>query len=127
MLTAGMFMCISHSKPLDTLSRTRPHQSIFTPYFFLSLLGQFAVHLGLLMYFYNAALRAMPEGERLKPDGEFKPNLVNTVCYVVEASVQVRRPLGRRGGEEIRSRPCPHVCCAKGGAWPAHTACIATS
>lgn len=41
------------------------------------------------MYFYNASLAAMPEGDRLKPDGEFKPNLVNSVCYIVQASVQV--------------------------------------
>ena len=41
-LTAGMFFCISQAKPLEKLSPTRPHPSIFNPYFFISLLGQFA-------------------------------------------------------------------------------------
>lgn len=30
------------AKPLDKLSPTRPHPTIFNPYFFISLLGQFA-------------------------------------------------------------------------------------
>lgn len=41
------------------------------------------------MYFYHLALAAMPDGERLTSESEFKPNLVNTVCYVVQAVVQV--------------------------------------
>ena len=41
MLTAAMFFFISQAKPLDKLSAVRPHPNIFSPYFFLSLLGQF--------------------------------------------------------------------------------------
>ena len=48
-----------------------------------------SVHLGLLMYMYRLALAEMPEGERLKADSEFKPNLVNSVTYMVEALIQV--------------------------------------
>lgn len=43
------------------------------------------------MYFYHLALASMPSGERLTSESEFKPNLVNTVCYVVQAVVQVGR------------------------------------
>lgn len=42
MLTAALFFFISQAKPQEKLSATRPHPSIFNPYFFLSLLGQFA-------------------------------------------------------------------------------------
>lgn len=31
----------------------------------------------------------MPEEDRLTSNSEFKPNLVNSVCYLVEASVQL--------------------------------------
>jgi cation-transporting ATPase 13A1 len=41
-LTAALFWFISHAKPLDKLSPVRPHPTIFNPYFFISLLGQFA-------------------------------------------------------------------------------------
>ncbi|GFH20123.1 uncharacterized protein HaLaN_17198, partial [Haematococcus lacustris] len=41
MLTAALFFFISQAKPQDTLSPVRPHPNIFTPYFFISLLGQF--------------------------------------------------------------------------------------
>ncbi|GAX79126.1 hypothetical protein CEUSTIGMA_g6566.t1 [Chlamydomonas eustigma] len=88
-LSAGMFFCISMAKPLQKLSPTRPHSSIFNPYFFLSLLGQFAVQLSLLMYMYNLALKEMPAEDRLPSEGEFKPNLVNSVCYLVELGVQL--------------------------------------
>jgi cation-transporting ATPase 13A1 len=84
MLTAGMFFFISNAKPLERLSPQRPHPSIFNAYFFLSLIGQFALHMGFLIYMYHTALSHMPEEERQGSDSEFKPNLVNTVCYLVQ-------------------------------------------
>lgn len=41
------------------------------------------------MYMYHLAYNETPEEDRLKPDAEFKPNLVNSVTYMVEALVQV--------------------------------------
>lgn len=38
---------------------------------------------------YHLALKEMPAGERLQPDAEFKPNLVNSVTYMVEAIIQL--------------------------------------
>jgi len=38
---------------------------------------------------YHLAFKETPEEDRLKPDAEFKPNLVNSVTYMVEALVQV--------------------------------------
>lgn len=98
MLCAVQFLFISQAKPLDVLSPVRPHPSIFNPYFFISLMGQFAVHLSLLVYFYHLSLASMPEGERLSSDSEFKPNLVNTVCYLVQAVVQVWVVVGGLAG-----------------------------
>jgi len=41
------------------------------------------------MYMYHLAYNETPEEDRQKPDAEFKPNLVNSVTYMVEALVQV--------------------------------------
>ena len=41
------------------------------------------------MYMYRLAKAEMPTEQRLASDSEFKPNLVNSVCYIVEAIVQV--------------------------------------
>ncbi|KAG5223867.1 manganese-transporting ATPase PDR [Salix suchowensis] len=43
--TAAFFLFISQARPLPTLSAERPHPNIFCFYVFLSLMGQFAIHL----------------------------------------------------------------------------------
>ncbi|KAL1201130.1 putative manganese-transporting ATPase PDR2 [Cardamine amara subsp. amara] len=87
-LTAAFFLFISHARPLQTLSAERPHPSVFSLYLFLSLLGQFAVHLTFLIYSVKEAEKHMPE-ECIEPDASFHPNLVNTVSYMVSMMLQV--------------------------------------
>jgi cation-transporting ATPase 13A1 len=60
MLTAGMFFFISNSKPLERISRARPHPNIFSPYVFISLMGQFAVYITFLMFMQATAHALMP-------------------------------------------------------------------
>ncbi|XP_020593428.1 probable manganese-transporting ATPase PDR2 [Phalaenopsis equestris] len=86
--TAAFFLFISHARPLQTLSPARPHPNIFCAYVFLSLLGQFAMHLIFLVSAVNEAAKHMPE-ECIEPDSEFHPNLVNTVSYMVNMMIQV--------------------------------------
>lgn len=86
--TAAFFLFISHARPLQTLSPDRPHPNIFCAYVFLSLLGQFAMHLIFLISAVNEAAKHMPE-ECIEPDSEFHPNLVNTVSYMVNMMIQV--------------------------------------
>lgn len=88
-LSTGLFFVISNSTPLPTLSAERPHPTIFSLYVFLSVLGQAAVHTALLISFYFGALRLMPEDQKQKPDADFVPNLVNTVCFVVNFIIQL--------------------------------------
>ena len=59
-LSAAMFFVLSNAKPLEQLSARRPHPNIFCVYVFLSLLGQFAVHLVYLVLVWNTALATMP-------------------------------------------------------------------
>ncbi|KAG2668539.1 hypothetical protein I3843_15G159800 [Carya illinoinensis] len=86
--TAAFFLFISHARPLPTLSAARPHPNIFCSYVFLSLMGQFAIHLFFLISSVNEAEKYMPE-ECIEPDSNFHPNLVNTVSYMVNMMLQV--------------------------------------
>ncbi|CAL9178618.1 unnamed protein product [Musa hybrid cultivar] len=86
--TAAFFLFISHARPLQTLSTARPHPNIFCAYVFLSLIGQFAMHLFFLITSVNEASKFMPE-ECIEPDSDFHPNLVNTVSYMVNMMIQV--------------------------------------
>ncbi|KAJ0981077.1 hypothetical protein J5N97_009332 [Dioscorea zingiberensis] len=86
--TAAFFLFISHARPLQTLSPSRPHPNIFCAYVLLSLLGQFAIHLFFLISAVNLASKYMPE-ECIEPDSDFHPNLVNTVSYIVNMMIQV--------------------------------------
>lgn len=86
--TAAFFLFISHARPLQTLSAERPHANIFCWYVFLSLLGQFSLHILFLISSVKEAEKYMPE-ECIEPDSEFHPNLVNTVSYMVGLMLQV--------------------------------------
>jgi cation-transporting ATPase 13A1 len=87
-LTAGMFFFISHAQPLPALARARPHPAIFSRYVFSSLLAQFGVHMALLMHLQRGAHAAMADADRQAPDAEFKPNLINTVCFLANFAIQ---------------------------------------
>ncbi|PSR88079.1 Manganese-transporting ATPase [Actinidia chinensis var. chinensis] len=86
--TAAFFLFISQARPLPTLSAERPHPHVFCSYFFLSLIGQFAIHLIFLISSVKEAEKYMPD-ECIEPDSDFHPNLVNTVSYMVNMMIQV--------------------------------------
>jgi cation-transporting ATPase 13A1 len=87
MLGSISFMSVSRSKPLDRLSSVRPLTSIFHPALFISLLGQFAIHLStMFIAVYYAKLHLPPE-HKVELDGVFKPGILNTVVFLV-ANVQ---------------------------------------
>ena len=89
LLTAALFMCLSRAQPLELLSPRRPHPSIFCGYVFLSVMGQFAVHITFLVFAVHAAEALMPAAStRLTPDATFSANSVNTVSYLVNLSIQ---------------------------------------
>ena len=59
MLSAGMFFFISNAKPLEKLSAVRPHANVFSRYVIISLLVQFSLQIGLIIYMYNRASSLM--------------------------------------------------------------------
>merc|ERR1719217_1093776 len=60
MLGSISFMSVSRSKPLDRLSNVRPLTSIFHPALFISLLGQFTIHLITMMIAVYYAKKNLP-------------------------------------------------------------------
>ena len=79
-----LFVFLSFTAPLKALQKERPPISIFHWSLVVSVVGQFAVHLYSLRFFINLCEPYIDrEGdESLIPDGEFKPNLKNSVMFV---------------------------------------------
>ncbi|CAM9859952.1 unnamed protein product, partial [Discosporangium mesarthrocarpum] len=89
MLMSVSFITISRSKPLDRLSPVRPITSIFHPALFLSILGQFALHLACMVYAVWLSKDYLPEGYDPDLEGDFQPNMINSVVFLVGAVQQV--------------------------------------
>jgi cation-transporting ATPase 13A1 len=82
-------MSVSRSKPLDRLSSVRPLTSIFHPALFISLLGQFAIHLSTMVYAVYCAKEQLPPDHEVNLDGQFAPGILNTVVFLVSNVQQV--------------------------------------
>jgi cation-transporting ATPase 13A1 len=89
MLGSISFMSVSRSKPLDRLSKVRPLTSIFHPALFISLLGQFSIHLTTMMTAVYFAKQHLPPDHEVDLDGQFRPGILNTVVFLVSNVQQV--------------------------------------
>ena len=83
------FVTVSRSKPLERLSSVRPFDSIFHPALFLSIFGQFALHLASMMLAVRESKKHFPPDYKPELDGEFKANVINSVVFLVSAVQQV--------------------------------------
>ena len=89
MLGSISFMSVSRSRPLDRLSRVRPLTSIFHPALFISLLGQFTIHMATMVVAVYTAKQHLPPDHKVEIDGQFKPGILNTVVFLVSNVQQV--------------------------------------
>ncbi|GAV07712.1 hypothetical protein RvY_17520-2 [Ramazzottius varieornatus] len=87
---AACFLFISRSKPLTVLSSQRPLANIFNVYTLVTVVCQFAIHFGCLVYLVTTTLSkyySLPA--ELDLEAEFAPNLLNTVVYLMSMTLQV--------------------------------------
>jgi len=89
MLGSISYMSVSRSKPLANLSPVKPLGSIFHPSMFFSLLGQFSVHLIVMMLAVRGAKSYLTADHKIDLDGEFKPGILNSVVFLVNNVQQV--------------------------------------
>ena len=89
MLGSISYMSVSRSKPLANLSPVKPLGSIFHPSMFFSLLGQFAVHLVVMMLAVRGAKEYLEDDHKVDLDGLFKPGILNSVVFLVNNVQQV--------------------------------------
>lgn len=90
-LMTSCHLALSYTSPLTKISSARPLNSMFHPSLFISLLGQFVIHLACMIYSVSLAKSYLPADFELIPQGhgKFTPNLINTVVFLVQTMQQV--------------------------------------
>jgi cation-transporting ATPase 13A1 len=81
-----LFLMISFSSPLKKLEKYRPPSSIFHWSLVISVSLQFAIHLAVLVKLVHMCEPFINRDtdESLIPDGEFKPNVKNSVLFLYQ-------------------------------------------
>mmetsp|Transcript_272 Transcript_272/g.664 ORF Transcript_272/g.664 Transcript_272/m.664 type:complete len:1324 (+) Transcript_272:50-4021(+) len=88
LLTAS-HLAVSHVKPLKEISGVRPLTSMFSPALFLSLFGQFIIHLTCMIIAVQKAKSYMDPNFKQEMHGKFSANLINTTVFFIETMQQV--------------------------------------
>jgi manganese-transporting P-type ATPase len=97
---AMYFLFVSRAEPVEKLSVQRPHSKLFTPYMFLTVLGQFAIHMFCLITAVKWSNPHTPEDEEHRdPEGEFKANVLNTVVFLLSTTMTVATFLANYQGK----------------------------
>eukprot|EP01068_Selenidium_serpulae_P001554 Selendium_serpulae@DN1699_c0_g1_i1.p1 len=93
-----LFMLISRAKPSQALSADRPACSIFALSVLASIALQTALHLFFLVTAWQMATAHRPPNWVPDVDGLFKPNLVNTVVFLMMSAQHVAAFIGNYNG-----------------------------
>lgn len=89
MLLMMCHLSLSYSTPLEKISSARPLGSMFHPALFVSLVGQFVLHLICMVVSVGVAKTYLPPDYKQEIKGKFTPSLVNTVVFLVQTMQQV--------------------------------------
>lgn len=101
LIVAGLFFFLSQARPLPAIAARKPPSSVFAAAVGLSILGQFAVHLGSLLAVLALCEHFGGGQESLSQaaDGRFQPNLVNSAVFLLSALMQVNNFVVNYRGE----------------------------
>eukprot|EP00928_Gymnodinium_smaydae_P022642 TRINITY_DN18954_c0_g1_i3.p1 TRINITY_DN18954_c0_g1~~TRINITY_DN18954_c0_g1_i3.p1 ORF type:complete len:1034 (+),score=247.42 TRINITY_DN18954_c0_g1_i3:655-3756(+) len=86
---SGCFFMVSRNSPAKKLAKQQPISSVFHWSVMLSLALQLAVHLTVLLLGWQLATAHRPAGYTRDLEGEFKPNLTNTVIFELTAAMHI--------------------------------------
>lgn len=89
MLMSVCFLCISRAKPLERLSKERPHPGIFNLYIIGSILAQFFVHCATLIFISQYIQRTHPKEPKIDLEAKFEPSLLNSGIYLLQLTQQI--------------------------------------
>ena len=103
-------MMLSFNKPLKNLYKEKPPTSIFHWSLVISVSVQFVVHLAVLIYFVQLCEPHINrEDESFTLEGEFAPNLKNTICFIYQwwnsSTVILVNYYGRPFTQDISENP----------------------
>ncbi|KAL6928066.1 putative cation-transporting ATPase 1 [Hanseniaspora valbyensis] len=101
-LLSACFLSISRGKPLDKLSKKRPQAGIFNWYIMGSILSQFAVHCGTLVYLVMEIYKLEPREPVTDLEKAFEPSLLNTGIFLIQLIQQVSTFYVNYQGEPFR-------------------------
>lgn len=80
---AAFFFFVSRSKPMMTLAPDRPPSRVFSPFVLISVFGQSLVHFVVQMIALKWSEPFIdPADPSMLRDGDFRPNVVNTVVFI---------------------------------------------
>ena len=100
LVVAALFFLLSQAKPVQKISARRPPISVFSPSVYLSILGQFLVHLGCLMVVLAMCEGYMAEDDfSLSADGKFQPNVINSSVFLLSSLIQINNFVVNYRGE----------------------------
>jgi len=87
LFTSMCFFMVSRSAPAKDLAKQRPNGSVFAWHVLLTLALQLVVHVAVLVSGWRLATSFRDKEFKRDLEGEFEPNLTNTVVFQLMASM----------------------------------------
>eukprot|EP00746_Dinoflagellata_sp_MGD_P124119 gnl/MRDRNA2_/MRDRNA2_58704_c0_seq2.p1 gnl/MRDRNA2_/MRDRNA2_58704_c0~~gnl/MRDRNA2_/MRDRNA2_58704_c0_seq2.p1 ORF type:complete len:305 (+),score=70.10 gnl/MRDRNA2_/MRDRNA2_58704_c0_seq2:118-915(+) len=96
---SACFFMVSRSAPAKKLAKQQPISSVFHWSVMLSLFLQLSVHCTVLINGWQLAISTRESGFKRELEGEFKPNLTNTVVFELMAAMHISSFLANYEGQ----------------------------
>ena len=88
---AAFFFFVSRSRPMSHLAKERPPSRVFSPFVLVSVVCQCTVHFAIQILALKWTQPYVdPSDPSMMRDGDFRPNVINTVVFIGQLVTQVR-------------------------------------